>query len=77
MASGVYAGMMYIANNPNKGATWPDYLDSRFILERSLPYLGRFVSVYKDLTKTNLKDCKKFENFLDHEKSRPDVMQPI
>jgi homospermidine synthase len=61
--------MMYISNNKEKGATWPDWIDTDFILNRSLPYMGRFISVYKDLKDTKLKDCYKFEDFLDIKKS--------
>jgi homospermidine synthase len=54
-------------NHPNNGANWPDTLDTDFILERALPYLGRFISMYKDLNDTHIKDCYKFESFLDNE----------
>jgi len=69
VAAGVYAGFLYCLKHENKGTSWPDWCDTDFVLERAMPYLGRFISQYKDLTNTALKDCYKFESFLNAEKN--------
>jgi homospermidine synthase len=59
VAAGVYAGFLWGCNNPNKGCRWPEYTDTDFIIEKALPYLGRFVSTGVNLAETSIKDCHK------------------
>jgi len=67
VAGGVYAAFCYILKHKNKGAMWPDWCDSDFIIERTLPYVGRFVSVFKDLNDSHIKGCKTIESFLNED----------
>jgi len=64
VAAGTFSAFLWVCNNPNKGANFPEDLDTDFILNAAKPYLGRMYSSYIDLNKTCIKDCKKFEHFL-------------
>lgn len=64
VAAGVYSGLRWMIENPKEGSKWSEDLDSEFILQHSLPYIGRVMSNYVDLTKTHIKDCYKFEGYL-------------
>jgi len=64
VAAGVYAGFIWMLQNPNNGNRWPESLDTDFILEVAKPYLGNVITKYVDLTKTKLKDVTKFEDFV-------------
>ena len=64
VSAGCYAGFLWMCNNLNAGCKWPERIDTDFILEASKKYLGRIYSKFVDLTKTDLKDCTKFEQFI-------------
>ena len=64
VGAGCYAGLLWMCNNLNEGFRWPEELDTDFILNASKKYLGRMYSKFVDLTKTHLKDCIKFEHFV-------------
>ena len=64
VAAGAYSSFLWMCKNPDVGCKWPESLDTEFILEISKPYLVRIYSGYVDFTKTHLKDCTVFDDFL-------------
>lgn len=59
VAAGVYSGFLWGCKHPNSGVRYPEHLDTDFIIDSAMPFLGRFISTHVDLTKTSLKDCHK------------------
>jgi homospermidine synthase len=64
VGGGVFGAFVWMCQNPLKGNKWAENLDSEFILEIAKPFLGRVYSDFVDLSKTHIKDCKKFESFI-------------
>jgi len=64
VAAGVWAAYLWMVCNPESGNRWPESISTDFILQHAKPYLGTIASQYVDLTKTHIKDCKKFESFV-------------
>jgi homospermidine synthase len=64
VSGGVFSSYMWMIQHKNAGNKWPEDIDTDFILDVARPYLGRVFSSYVDLTKTHIKDCEKFEDFL-------------
>jgi homospermidine synthase len=64
VAAGCFACFLWMMKNTNSGCHWPDTTDSQFIIDTAKPYLGKVYSGFIDLSKTHLKDCYKFEDFV-------------
>jgi homospermidine synthase len=54
VAAGVYGAFIWGCMNPNAGCRWPEQIDTNIVLDKSLPYIGQFMSVPVDLNKTSL-----------------------
>ncbi len=64
VASSVFSAFVWACKNNNKGPNWPEYLDTDEVLDGAKALLGNVYSDYVDVSKTWVKDCYKFEDFI-------------